>query len=86
VAEVDMNIVATADGELIEIQGTGEGRSFRRDEMDTLLDLAMAGIAELVAVQNRVLAPTLAEVDLVRREGRRRVAPRSEKELWGPPA
>jgi ribonuclease PH len=85
VAEVDMNIVATADGELIEIQGTGEGRSFSRGEMDALLDLAMAGIAELVAAQNRVLAPTLAEVDLVRREGRRRVAPRSEKELWGPP-
>ncbi len=47
VAEVDMNVVATADGSLVEIQGTGEKRSFRRSEMDALVDLALKGIGEL---------------------------------------
>ena len=47
VAEVDMNVVATAGGALVEIQGTGEKRSFRREEMDALVDLAFKGIAEL---------------------------------------
>lgn len=85
VAEVDMNIVATADGELIEIQGTGERRPFQRREMRTLLDLAFRGIDELVAAQNRVLEPILAEVETLRVRGRHRVAPRDERELWGPP-
>ena len=85
VAEVDMNIVATADGELIEIQGTGEQRSFRRDEMNTLLDLAFRGIDELVVAQNRVLAPTLEEVRAVRERGRRYTPPKAESEIWGAP-
>src|SRR5262245_35421223 len=65
VAEVDMNVVATADGTLVEIQGTGEKRSFRRTEMDTLVDLALKGIGELVEAQRQVLAPTLEEVAAV---------------------
>ncbi len=85
VAEVDMNIVATADGELIEIQGTGERRPFPRRELQTLLDLAFSGIDELVAAQNRILEPILAEVETVRRKGRHRTPPRDEGELWGPP-
>ena len=48
-----MNVVATADGRLIEVQGTGEQRSFERAELDRLLDLAQAGIAELAALQVR---------------------------------
>ena len=85
VAEVDLNVVGTADGELIEIQGTGEERSFRREELDALLDLAFGGIAELVKAQNEVLAPLLAEVEA--RKGRRRgpAAPRDEGQLWGRP-
>ncbi len=85
VAEVDMNIVATADGELIEIQGTGEKRSFSRSQFQTLLDLAFSGIDDLVAAQNRVLAPIMAEVDALQRKGRHRTPPRDEGELWGPP-
>ena len=41
-AGTDMNVVATADGELVEVQGTAEGAPFRRDELDALLDLALA--------------------------------------------
>ena len=40
-AEIDMNVVGTADGHLIEVQGTGEERPFSRQEMDQLLDLAL---------------------------------------------
>ncbi len=55
-ADVDMNIVGTADGKLIEVQGTAEGEPFSRAQMDALLDLAEKGIAELVAAQRRVLS------------------------------
>ncbi len=87
VAEVDMNVVATPAGSLIEIQGTGEKRSFRREEMDALVDLAFKGIRELAEVQNAALAATLAEVqDVLSRGDRRRPAPpKSEKDLWGRP-
>ncbi len=85
IAEVDLNVVATAGGEIIEIQGTGEQRPFGRRELDTPLDLAFAGIGELAEAQNRVLAPTLAEVEALRTRGRRRAAPKDEKDLWGPP-
>jgi ribonuclease PH len=87
VAEVDMNVVATPAGSLIEIQGTGERRSFRREEMDALVDLAFKGIGELAAAQNAALAATLAEVqDVLSRGDRRRPAPpKSEKDLWGRP-
>jgi ribonuclease PH len=84
-AEVDMNVVATASGELVEVQGTGERRSFRRAELDALLELAMGGIMRLVALQQEALAPLLAEVEAVQsRKGPRRDAKR-EKDLWGPP-
>jgi ribonuclease PH len=86
VAEVDMNVVATAGGALVEIQGTGEKRSFRREEMDALVDLAFKGIAELAAAQNAVLATTLEEVhQAFSRDRRRPAAPKSEKDLWGRP-
>jgi ribonuclease PH len=85
-AEVDMNVVATAGGSLIEIQGTGEKRSFSRQEMDALVDLAFKGIRELAVVQNEVLAPTLAEVGAVLAKSHRRPAPpKSEKDLYGRP-
>jgi ribonuclease PH len=85
-AEVDMNVVATADGTLVEVQGTGEKRSFRRAEMDAMLDLALKGIGELAAVQRQVLAPTLEEVAAVQAKSHRRPAPpKSEKDLWGRP-
>jgi ribonuclease PH len=86
VAEVDMNVVATAGGTLVEIQGTGEKRSFRREEMDALVDLAFKGIRELALAQEAALAPTTEEVRQILAKGRRRPAPaKSEKDLWGRP-
>jgi ribonuclease PH len=86
VAEVDMNVVATAGGTLVEIQGTGEKRSFRREEMDALVDLALKGIRELALAQEAVLTPTMEEVRQILARGRRRQAPaKSEKDLWGRP-
>lgn len=50
-AQVDMNVVMTGSGQLVEVQGTAEGRVFSRRELDELLDLAQAGIAALVKEQ-----------------------------------
>lgn len=55
-AETDMNVVATGDGDFVEIQGTAEGAPFNRRELDALLDLAVAGCNELTRVQRQVLA------------------------------
>ncbi|KAB2965789.1 MAG: ribonuclease PH [Thermoanaerobaculia bacterium] len=85
-AEVDVNVVATVDGRLIEVQGTGERRAFERSELDRVLDLALAGIAALGGVQRAALAERLAAVEERRARGRRPpTAPRPERGLWGPP-
>jgi ribonuclease PH len=55
-AEVDMNVVATDTGTLVEIQGTGEGATFPRSTLDRLLDVAMAGTEQLFDVQRAALA------------------------------
>jgi ribonuclease PH len=55
-ADVDMNVVMTESGKLIEVQGTAEGATFSRTEMDKLLDLAASGIAELCRRQRTALA------------------------------
>ena len=54
-AETDMNVVCTGSGEFVEVQGTAEGVPFRRDELDALLDLAVAGCAELTKAQHEAL-------------------------------
>jgi ribonuclease PH len=54
-AAVDMNVVATGNGRLAEIQGTGEGTTFSRAELDALTDLALRGIAELSELQRAAL-------------------------------
>src|SRR5512145_2034941 len=54
--DTDMNVVMTAAGGFVEVQGTAEGQPFTRAEMDALLGLADKGIAELVAAQRRALA------------------------------
>lgn len=85
-AEVDMNVVATSDGEIVEIQGTGEERSFRRDELDRLVDMALGAIQQLAEHQNEALAEVMADVaELSSRCGRRGAAPKDEKDLWGRP-
>ena len=55
-AETDMNVVVTGTGQFVEVQGTAEGAPFRRDELDALLDLAVAGCAELSALQQEALS------------------------------
>lgn len=59
-AQVDMNLVGTADGRIIEVQGTGERTSFDRAQLDALLDLGQAGIAQLVQLQTQVTGWTQA--------------------------
>jgi ribonuclease PH len=54
-AEVDMNVVMSGRGLLVEVQGTAERAPFTRDELDRLLDLAAAGIAELHDLQRRAV-------------------------------
>jgi ribonuclease PH len=54
-AETDMNVVMNNGGAFIEVQGTAEGHAFRRHELDALLNLAAAGIAELFVLQTEAL-------------------------------
>ncbi len=54
--DTDMNVVMTAAGAFVEVQGTAEGAAFTRSEMDALLALADQGIRELVMAQRRALA------------------------------
>ena len=55
-ADVDMNVVMTASGRFVEVQGTAEGMPFSRSELDELLSLAEHGIASLLDAQADVLA------------------------------
>jgi len=52
---VDMNVVVTGDGELVEVQATAERVAFPRDVLDEMLDLAEAGIARIREAQQDVL-------------------------------
>jgi ribonuclease PH len=53
--DTDMNVVMTGSGGFVEVQGTAEGASFSRDEMNSLLQLADQGIRDLVAAQRQAL-------------------------------
>ena len=55
-AETDLNVVMTEAGEFIEVQGTAEAAPFKREELNSMLDLAAAGIGELIDVQRAALA------------------------------
>ncbi|MDF4250872.1 ribonuclease PH [Streptomyces sp. WMMB303] len=54
-AETDMNVVCTGDGRFVEVQGTAEGEPFAREELNGLLDLAVAGCAQLDGAQRTAL-------------------------------
>jgi ribonuclease PH len=54
-AEVDMNVVMSSVGQFVEVQGTGEKGTFDRGQMNSLLDLAVAGILELDRAQQAAL-------------------------------
>jgi ribonuclease PH len=59
-AEVDLNVVMSGDGRLIEVQATAEGERYTRAALDELLDLAAAGIEEIVEAQRRAVETVLA--------------------------
>jgi len=56
IADADVNVVATNAGELIEVQGTAEGRPFSKADFDDVLALALRGIAKLIEAQRAALA------------------------------
>ena len=56
-AEVDMNVVKTAGGRFVEVQGTAESEPFDQDHLEALLESAQKGIAEMVQYQREVLGP-----------------------------
>ena len=57
IADVDVNVVMTAGGEYVEVQGTAEGRPFDRATLEELLNLAEKGIGELLVIQKRASTP-----------------------------
>jgi ribonuclease PH len=59
-AEVDMNVVTTGDGRLVEVQATAEKVAFDRESLDVLLDLAASGIDEITRAQEEALEAALA--------------------------
>ena len=60
-AEVDFNVVMIDDDRFIEVQGTGEQRSFSREQMDQMLDLAAGGIRQLFEIQRSAIDAPPAE-------------------------
>lgn len=57
-ADMDCNVVMTAEGAFVEVQGTAEGEPVPRERLDALLDLAATGIWQLLALQRRILQPS----------------------------
>lgn len=55
-AETDMNVVMNEAGRFVEVQGTAEGHAFTREELDTLLEMAGAGVSEIIEAQNAAIA------------------------------
>jgi ribonuclease PH len=60
--DVDMNLVFTGGGDLIEVQGTAEGRSFSREQLATLVDLGWTGARQVLEAQAAVIDPILADL------------------------
>ena len=58
-AEVDMNVVMTGEGRIVEIQGTAELKPFSKDMLDKMILLAEKGIAELIKIQREIVSPNM---------------------------
>jgi ribonuclease PH len=67
---VDFNLVATEDGEFVEVQGSGEEATFAQSQLDEMLALGRKGIAELVAAQRAVLARIMVSPPELGSDGR----------------
>lgn len=62
VADVDMNVIMNLKNEFVEVQGTGEGSTFDREELNKMLDLAEKGIKELINLQNQAISEGINEI------------------------
>ncbi len=62
--DVDLNLVFTGDGKLVEVQGTAEGAAFSRAEFDAMLDVGWAGAQQVMAKQREVITPRLQALGL----------------------
>jgi ribonuclease PH len=74
-AEVDLNVVATASGAIVEVQGTAEGAPVARKTIDAMMDLALIGIAELGRLQSAVLEGAGVDLTALRVEGQKEPRP-----------
>lgn len=64
-ARVDLNLVATARGDIVEVQGTAEGQAVPRTDVNAMIDLGLEGVAELVRVQREALKAAGVELDAI---------------------
>ena len=64
-AEVDFNVVMTGSQEFVEVQGTAEGATFARPQLDELIELASAGIDEIIQRQKNLLADSPSPLSLI---------------------
>jgi ribonuclease PH len=55
-ADVDMNLVATGTGQLVEVQSSAEGATFSREQLDAMLDLGLAGCEQIRVLQHAAVA------------------------------
>jgi ribonuclease PH len=62
--DVDLNLVFTGDGNLIEIQGTAEGTPFSRGQLEALVDVAWKGAEQVIAAQKKIVEPRLETLGL----------------------
>lgn len=64
-ADVDMNVIMTGSGKLVEVQGTAERNSFSRQELDLMLNLAGKGIEEIVILQQEIVSSVSSRTELI---------------------
>jgi ribonuclease PH len=62
-ARVDLNLVSTSQGAIVEVQGTAEGRAIPRDDLDQLIDLALSGIHQISVKQREALSAHGVDLD-----------------------
>jgi ribonuclease PH len=62
--DVDLNLVYTSEGRLVEIQGTAEGESFARSDLDVMLDVGWIGAQQVLLAQREVVEPRLRALEL----------------------
>ncbi len=62
--DVDLNLVFTGDGNLIEVQGTAEGKAFSKPQLDQMIDVGWLGAQQIIAKQNEIVGPKLEALGL----------------------